>query len=242
MQPATTGETGRRGRVLGLFAKWPAAGAVKTRLRGSEPDWGARVAEAFLLDTIARLANVNAQRVLAFTPRQRRAEFAAVVAGRFILVPQEEGDLGRRLGAFVDQQINAGGGSIVLVGTDSPTLPVAYVDQAFAEMEHADVVLGPASDGGYYLVGCGPSRPPLFKGIAWSTGRVLADTVAALAEPRWRLALLPPWYDVDTPDDWTMLCGHVAALRRAGIDPGVPHTEALIHETSGKVRSGSAKV
>ena len=125
-----------------------------------------------------------------------------------------------------------------MVGAHSPTLPVACVEQAFDKLEHADVVLGPTSDGGYYLVGCGPrtssrqagSVPPLFEGIAWSTPRALSDTIAALADPRWRLALLPVWYDVDTPDDWTMLCGHVAALRRAAIDPGVPHTEELILE------------
>jgi rSAM/selenodomain-associated transferase 1 len=216
-------------RVLGLFAKWPAAGAVKTRLGADrDPGWGARVAHAFLLDAVTRLAAVDARRVLAFAPPEREADFAAVVAGRFALQPQAEGDLGRRLALFVERQQVAGARAVVLVGTDSPTLPVAHVEQAFAELERADVVLGPASDGGYYLVGCGPSRPPIFEGIAWSTGRVLADTVAALADPRWRLAVLPAWYDVDTPEDWAMLCGHLAALRRAGIDPGVPHTEALL--------------
>ena len=213
--------------MLGLFAKWPAPGAVKTRLAAGDPAWGARVARAFLLDTVERLAAVDAYRVLAFAPPEREADFAAVVAGRFALVPQAEGDLGRRLAAFVEHHLAAGARAVVLVGTDSPTLPVGHVERAFAELERADVVLGPASDGGYYLIGCGPARPPLFEGIAWSTGRVLADTVAALADPRWRLAVLPPWYDVDTAGDWAMLCGHLAALRRAGLDPGVPHTEAL---------------
>jgi glycosyltransferase A (GT-A) superfamily protein (DUF2064 family) len=126
-----------------------------------------------------------------------------------------------------------------MVGTDSPTLPIEYVEQAFAELASADVVLGPATDGGYYLVGCGPNCPPIFEGIAWSTGRVLADTVAALAEERWRLAVLPPWYDIDTAEDWLMLCGHLAALRRAGIDPGVPYTEALmLSEREGKASGG----
>ena len=60
---------------------------------------------------------------------------------------------------------------------------------------------------------------------------MLADTLAALADPRWRLALLPPWYDVDTADDWAVLCGHLAALRRAGLDPGVPRTETLMRDS-----------
>jgi rSAM/selenodomain-associated transferase 1 len=217
----------RRDRVLGLFAKWPAPGAVKTRLAPADPAWGARVAHAFLLDTVERLAAVDACRVLAFAPAEQEADFAAVVAGRFALVPQADGDLGRRLAAFVEQQQAAGARAVVLVGTDSPTLPVGHVETAFAELERADVVLGPAADGGYYLLGCGPNRPPVFEGIAWGSGRVLADTVAALADPRWRVAVLPPWYDLDTADDWAMLCGHLAALRRAGLDPGVPHTESL---------------
>jgi rSAM/selenodomain-associated transferase 1 len=219
-------------RVLGLFAKWPAPGSVKTRLAAAGgPAWGARVARAFLLDSLDRLAAVDARRVLAFAPAESEADFAALTS-RFTLTPQGEGDLGQRLAGFVGGQLDAGARAVVVVGTDSPTLPMAYVEQAFAELERADAVLGPATDGGYYLVGCGPHRPPLFEGIAWSTGRVLVDTVAALSDPGWKLALLPPWYDVDTPDDWVMLAGHLAALRRAGIDPGVPHTEALLREAA----------
>jgi rSAM/selenodomain-associated transferase 1 len=218
-------------RVLGLFAKWPAPGAAKTRLcavRGEE--WGARVARAFLLDSVERLAAVGDRRVLAFAPAAAEADFAALVRGRFALAPQGDGDLGARLARFAAGQFAAGAGSLVLVGADSPTLPVEYVERAFAELGRADVVLGPATDGGYYLIGFGRRVPPVFDGIAWGTSRALADTVARLEGPAWRLALLPPWYDVDTPDDWAMLCGHLAALRRAGVDTGAPHTEALALE------------
>jgi rSAM/selenodomain-associated transferase 1 len=216
-------------RVLGLFAKWPAPGAAKTRLCAGRPaEWGARVARAFLLDTLERLAGVGDRRVLAFAPPAAQADFAALVRGCFALAPQAAGDLGERLVRFAAEQFAAGAGSLVLVGADSPTLPVEYVERAFAELGRADVVLGPATDGGYYLIGFGSRVPPVFDGIAWGTSRTLADTVARLAG--WRLALLPPWYDVDTPDDWAMLCGHLAALRRAGTDPGAPHTEVLARE------------
>src|SRR5205807_4997142 len=108
--------------------------------------------------------------------------------------------------------------------------PVEYVERAFAELEHADVVLGPATDGGYYLLGCNRRLPPLFDGVGWGGARVLAETLARLPADGWRLALLPPWYDVDTLDDWHMLAGYLAALRRAGLNPGVPRTEALAWE------------
>jgi rSAM/selenodomain-associated transferase 1 len=218
-------------RVLGLFAKWPEAGAVKTRLaalRGA--DWAARVAEAFLRDTLMRLKTVAARRVVVFAPAEARPAFAALAGTDFALLPQSDGVLGRRLSDFLRYEQNSGSKAVVMVGTDSPTLPVAYVEHAFAELEKSEVVLGPACDGGYYLLGCSRVVPPIFDNITWGGARVLADTVAALVDPRWRLAVLPPWYDVDTPDDWAMLCGHLAALRRAGVDPGVPHTESLTRE------------
>src|SRR5579872_1262440 len=91
------------GQVLGLFAKWPASGTVKTRLAAGAPDWGARVARAFLLDMVDRLATVDARRVLVFAPAAGGPEFAALVGDRFDLTPQSEGDLGQRLAGFVEQ-------------------------------------------------------------------------------------------------------------------------------------------
>jgi uncharacterized protein len=215
-------------RVLGLFAKWPRPDRVKTRLAAeTSPEWAARVAQAFLADLVQRLAAVDAQRVLAFTPPEAAEEFAEVVQGRFALSAQAEGDLGQRMAAFFADQFQSGAGRVVLLGTDSPTVPTAWVEQAFEELAGADVVLGPATDGGYYLVGCAGRLPPLFEGVSWGRPGVLAESVARLADTKWRLALLPPWYDVDTLADWRVLQGHVQALRRAGLDPGIPHTERL---------------
>src|SRR5262249_42424452 len=120
-----------------------------------------------------------------------------------------------------------GASKVVVVGTDSPTLPVSYVVDAFAKLDDADIVLGPATDGGYYLLGC-RRLPPIFEGVDWGGWSVLGPAVARLSDPSWKLVLLPPWYDVDTPEGWAMLAGHVAAMRRAGVDPGVFATEALL--------------
>lgn len=216
-------------RVLGLFAKQPLAGAVKTRLAAAtSAEWAARVAAAFLYDTVERLAGIAARRVLAFSPDDGRAYFAEVVGDGFELMSQGAGDLGQRMTRFFSSQIAAGARATVLLGTDSPTLPLQLVEQAFAELAQADLVLGPATDGGYYLIGCGPRLPPIFDGVIWSSPSVLADTIARLADPSWRVGLLPPWYDVDTWEDWQMLCGHVAALERSGSATGLPRTLALI--------------
>jgi glycosyltransferase A (GT-A) superfamily protein (DUF2064 family) len=74
--------------------------------------------------------------------------------------------------------------------------------------------------------------PRLFERISWGTSAVLRETVDAAVHVGCRLALLPPWYDVDAWDDWRMLQGHLAAMRAAGKDPGVPRTEKLANATS----------
>jgi rSAM/selenodomain-associated transferase 1 len=216
------------------------SGYVKTRLAAAtSAEWAARVATAFLRDLMGRLEAVAAHRVLAFSPATARPYFADLLHGRFDLVSQGEGDLGQRMAAFFAAQMTAGAQAVVLLGTDSPTLPLALVERAFAELESTDVVLGPATDGGYYLVGCARAVPPIFDDIAWSTPRVLAETITRLSRSPARLALLPPWYDVDTLEDWWTLQGHIAALRRAGIDPGVPCTEHLLGEAPFPVEAGS---
>jgi rSAM/selenodomain-associated transferase 1 len=214
--------------TLGLFAKWPGAGHVKTRLASAtSPDWAADVANAFLRDAVQRFAGVDARRVLVFAPRDASDLFGTVAGSAFELRPQADGDLGQRLADFLGAALAEGADRVVVVGTDSPTLPVAFVRAALDHLRHADVVLGPATDGGYYLIGCRHRLPPLFDGIAWSTADVTAATVACAQAAGLSLALLPPWYDVDTLDDWRMLGGHLQAMRCAGIDPEVPHTEKL---------------
>jgi rSAM/selenodomain-associated transferase 1 len=214
-------------RTLGVFAKRPAPGAVKTRLAAeASPEWAAEVAAAFLHDVLDRLAAVEARRVLAFAPPDALPYFAEAARERFALTPQSDGDLGRRMASFFQEQFAAGADRVVLVGTDSPTLPAALIYEAFYQLGRAEVVLGPAADGGYYLIGCSRIVPPIFEGIAWGGPDVLRDTIARLPAAC-HLALLLPWYDVDTLADWFALRGHLAAMRRAGLNPRVPHTERL---------------
>ncbi len=212
--------------VLGIFAKVPVAGAVKTRL-GVSPDRAAEIARAFLLDVLDRTHAIAARRVVVFAPAESREEMARLVGAGVELEAQADGDLGRRLERFIGDRLDAGADRVVVIGTDSPTLPPEFLSRALEDLAHADLVLGPATDGGYYLVGC-RRRLPIFDGISWSRDTVLAETIDRLDDPRWSVSLLPPWYDVDTPEGWAMMRGHVRAMRRAGVDPGVRRTEELM--------------
>lgn len=217
--------------LLGVFAKEPIAGSVKTRLaQATSAPWAQRVAAALLEDSLDRFGQVDAHRAIVYAPAAASAFFAGLSKGRFELIAQGAGDLGQRLQSFFAHARSHGYSRIVAVGSDSPTLPITYIDDAFGLLDTHDVVIGPAFDGGYYLIGSGPTTIPLFEAIPWSTSRVLETTVERVRTASATLALLPPWYDVDLLDDWAMLRGHVLAMHQAGIDPGVPHVERLILE------------
>ena len=229
-----------------MFAKQPVPGRVKTRLAA---DWGtdraAGLYEAFVRDLIQSLDVTCAdpadevQRVLGFAPddESARAWFSEETGGRWRLWPQPETDLGGRIAAFFNQYSSQPGSSAVLLGSDAPTLPVTFVLDAFHRLKSADVVLCPASDGGYCLIGirAGFDSAGLFEGIDWSTERVLGQTARRVQDLGLSLDLLPVWYDVDSVASVEMLRGHLAAIDIAKPPEAstLPHTrEFLSSETS----------
>jgi rSAM/selenodomain-associated transferase 1 len=183
---------------LGVFAKYWKPGQVKTRLAASlGAETAARLYETFVAATVARLSAVECRRVLAYTPAddQTLTAFQAAGLSDWSLEPQAEGDLGARITAYFDQQFRSGAQRVVLLGSDSPNVPLIEVQAAFEHLKTDDVVLGPTEDGGYYLVGAAHQTPPIFHDIPWSTPEVLAATTARLAGLRH--TLLDAWYDVD---------------------------------------------
>ncbi|MCG8448460.1 MAG: TIGR04282 family arsenosugar biosynthesis glycosyltransferase [Pirellulales bacterium] len=188
---------------LGLFAKNWVPGKVKTRLAHSlGKAKSAEVYRAFVVATIARLSSATRSQVVAYAPDDDAARevFLAPAFDGWSLEPQSEGDLGDRMAAFFQNQISKGDNSIVLLGTDSPNIPLARIDQAFAALESHEVVLVPTEDGGYCLVGIARRVPPIFEGIPWSTPQVWESTIARLQESNTSFQALKPWYDVDEID------------------------------------------
>ena len=113
---------------------------------------------------------------------------------------------------FFSRTWDEGGERVVLMGSDSPTLPIQYVHDAFAALQRAEVVLGPTSDGGYYLIGLQRPNRHLFEGIQWSTSRVWGQTIEILERLGCSHETLPKWYDVDDHSDLIRLSRELSSL------------------------------
>ena len=218
----------------GLFARQPRAGEVKTRLQSClTPEQAAALYTGFVLDTAAILGACKAyHKVVAYTGEGAAEGLPKLLrdAGDFDYRPQVDGSLGERLEQLFDASFAAGSSATIVIGTDSPSLPPPLLDQALDLLETHQVVIGPSTDGGYYLLGLSVPMPALFSDqISWGTGSVLAQTVEAAADHS--LALLPVWYDVDLPSEAAFLRAHLRALRQAGQSTG-KHSLAVLDELS----------
>jgi hypothetical protein len=185
--------------ALLVVAKRPEPGRTKTRLTPPlTPRQASDLYECFLRDTIGLMRSVPAaQPAVAYLPASEAAYFGALAPG-FGLVPQEGESLGERLDNATAAFLARGHRRVAIMNSDGPTLPAAYLAQAFAELEDgADVVLGPSDDGGYYLIGMTRPCPRLLREVRMSTPHVLRDTLALAGAEGLRVALLPAWYDVD---------------------------------------------
>ncbi|MBI2481637.1 MAG: glycosyltransferase [Planctomycetia bacterium] len=163
-------------------------------------------------------ASVRIHACSASPPRSRRKLF---------LWPQTQGDLGSRMASFFDDCFRDGAGRVVLIGSDSPTVPTEFVESAFRLLGERDVVLGPTDDGGYYLVGASREVAGIFEHIDWSTERVWDQTVARLGEIGLSCASLPQWYDVDEVKDLERLRDELSLL--ANDDSAFSELFAAIH-------------
>jgi uncharacterized protein len=225
---------GRPGHcAIAVMAKAPRRGEVKTRLVPplSEAD-AAALSGCFIQDiagnilAAARAAPIEGY--IAYSPAGSQDLFAPLLPGGINLLPPRRIGLGHSLFDAAEDLLGAGYGSACLVNADSPTLPTSVlVAAAHALASPGDrLVLGPAEDGGYYLIGLKHSHRRLFEEIAWSTERVFRQTLDRAAELGLDIVTLERWYDVDD----------VASLRRlvdelGNPDPAgyaAPHTAALL--------------
>jgi 2-phospho-L-lactate guanylyltransferase (CobY/MobA/RfbA family) len=164
-----------------------------------------------------------------FHARRGRERLGRLAPG-FDLLAQGGGDLGDRLAACLADLLRAGADRVAMVGADTPHVPPASYRRAFALLDQADVVLGPALDGGYYLVAAKASRPELFVGVPMGTEMVLAETLTRAVRGGLAVALLPPLRDLDRVEDLT------AAVAAGELD-GAPATRAAATELLASTRA-----
>ena len=187
---------------LGIFAKYWQPGQVKTRLAvGIGADAAALLQRLFLQVLLGRLEHIGQSRVLAYSPAERKAEFEQIAGRNWSVQSQHAGGLGERIRSYFEAALVNGSQRVVLLGSDSPTVPTEYVDRAFEMLEEHSLVLGPSADGGYYLVGVRDTVPPIFGKIDWGTDQVWPQTMALVEVLSYSFGELPAWYDVDTLTD-----------------------------------------
>ncbi len=183
-----------------LFVKYPQPGRVKTRIAATV---GADAATAIYKELVARVwaqLPADAAITVCYDPAERGEEVRAWLPGAALYEAQAAGDLGVRLRVAVSSAFANGAAKVAVIGSDCVDITPAIFAETWQRLDHAEVVLGPTDDGGYYLIALRRPTPALFENIRWSTEHTLADTLAqAGAAPT---HLLPKLRDVDTHEDW----------------------------------------
>ena len=222
-----------------VFAKNPIPNYVKTRLIPRlSADQAAALYRAFLTDwceTLSELSTIDL--IVAYTPEGSQSDLQTIIGDAVTYIQQTGDNLGERLTSATYWASENGYEKIIITGSDSPTLPLAYISQAFEVLDICDIVVGPSVDGGYYLIGFSNQNltavvPTIYEGIAWSTKNVLQQTVEHIHRINAKLNLLPVWYDVDTPEDLDFLQAHLSALRLAEGRVQAVRTEKILLKLS----------
>jgi rSAM/selenodomain-associated transferase 1 len=233
--------------AIAIMAKAPLAGRSKTRLMPLlRADQAAALSAAFLRDMTENLREAGAASAIspyvAYAPAGQEELFEGILADGTQLIladgspgmPQGVEGFGRCLLHAVQHLLEAGYDSACVLNSDSPTLPTDYLRQAAAYLAQPGdrAVLGPAEDGGYYLLGLKRAHAHIFTGIDWSTGSVAAQTRARAVECGVPLMELPPWYDIDEP----------ASIERLGNDlaGGVGYAAKFTATCLARMRQASA--
>jgi rSAM/selenodomain-associated transferase 1 len=190
--------------LLIIFTRAPELGYVKTRL-AAELGAGAALSIYRMLAqrviSAVRGAGSYSLRVV-YTPPRAESTMREWLGPSMDLQAQAPGDLGERMAAAIADATSAGAERVVVIGTDCPDVTADVVKEAFTLLDAADVVLGPASDGGYYLIGMSRIHSPLFAGVPWSSPDTLRVTLERARACGLSVALLEERRDIDTAADW----------------------------------------
>lgn len=187
-----------------LFLKVPEEGRVKTRLAASlSPRTVVGLYRCFVADILSTLEKTGHAIFLCHDPPDQSDRIRNWLGDRHPLMAQKGNDLGDRMAEAFRECFSLGIERAALIGTDIPDLPGEFIDRAFAGLDDRDVVIGPARDGGYYLIGfrADSFAPEVFEGVSWSAPSVLEQTRRILKNLGIGYRMLPEWKDIDTQAD-----------------------------------------
>ncbi|AMN45025.1 TIGR04282 family arsenosugar biosynthesis glycosyltransferase [Rhodoplanes sp. Z2-YC6860] len=197
--------------AVAIVCKTPAPGKSKTRLSPPlRPEECAAVSTCFIRDLSATIAELSkdgdATGHAVYTPLGSEQALRALIPGNFGVTPQCDGGFGERLWQGITDLLDAGHGGAILINSDSPTLPLSILRAAVDSIRQGDnVVLSPAFDGGYTLIGLSRPHRRLFEDIPWSTSEVYRLTLDRAHEIGLPVVNVPGWYDVDDAASLQML-------------------------------------
>lgn len=181
-----------------IFAKEPQKGKVKTRLKDYlSQEQCLNLYKAFLKDVIDLAKKIKCSEKLVAYDSKSNPEYLRKIARPFKFYKQCGRNLGYRMHNAFKFASEDGGCRMVVMGSDSPNLPISFIEGALKKLDRNDVVLGPSLDGGYYLIGMKKPCLGLFQGIKWSSDKVLDETIKKSRQLKKKIAILPRWYDVD---------------------------------------------
>jgi rSAM/selenodomain-associated transferase 1 len=192
-------------KALLIFAKQPVPGKVKTRLSPPLfPEEAAELYRCMLGDVLATAAALtDVKQYLFYDGGEEALEYFRERAPAMTCVPQRGKELGERMENALRDVFSHGNGAAVIIGSDSPDLPAAFIEDAFGRLGQGEdvVVVGPSEDGGYYLIGMASLNRHLFRDIPWSSAHVMEETLKRAYGAHIAVSLLPMWRDVDTAAD-----------------------------------------
>jgi rSAM/selenodomain-associated transferase 1 len=209
-----TGQSGTVERCLILMAKFPEQGQVKTRLAAKAGDHHAtELYTRFVLDLLQTLPSRGWSFRLALYPWEKKTEMAGIIGEDVIQIPQWGNDLGERMGNVFKDVFAEGCEDVIVVGSDVPDLPPEFIHEAFTALADHDAVLGPACDGGYYLIGFRRKgfRDRIFDSLPWGMPEIFQLQMKHFQEQGLRVYILPPWQDIDTLADLKNMADLAAA-------------------------------
>jgi rSAM/selenodomain-associated transferase 1 len=187
-----------------LFVKWPEKGKVKSRLTVAlDEDTVLNLYKCFVEDLLHTVKESGFQPVIAFYPADAGDRVGSWLGSEYRYVPQTGNELGERMKNTFQWAFSRGHSRVVLIGSDFPDLPAEIISDAFASLNNHDAAIGPAQDGGYYLIGFRNDAfsPRIFDNIPWSTSAVFARTIEILKEEGCNICELQLWKDIDRPED-----------------------------------------